>query len=518
MRAITDALPALISFFDADHVCRFANAYHAQWYGRTPEDLIGRHMRDFLGDAAYASRREHLDRVATGEHVSFDARVPHLDGSWRDAAIRYVPKMGAHGFEGMYILVFDVAVQQHRFHSVFHGTAVGFWIVDLAGVQSLLDGLGMSDNDALIDWIESNPGFSREALDATRVLDINAKASELFGTSPEGARGQPFSRWFPETSLPAFKAKIVAFLSGASSFEVETVMTAAGGRSLHVLLTCAFAKNAPGETAVVIGTTDISHRILKEQELSRAQADLAHAARVATLGELVASIAHEVKQPLAAIVTNGNAALRWLNRAKPDPDEAQDAIRRMVSEGARASEIISRTRAMAIKGDRRLTRFALNAMIEEAVSIVQGQLAVLGARLMLDLESRMPEVVGDRIQLQQVVINLVVNAAQAMAGQREDARTITIRSRGDAAVVSVEVVDTGSGVAADQMSRLFDAFYTTKPDGMGMGLSVTRTIVESHGGSIVVRSPDEGGASFLVTIPVTDIETYDNGRRMHHAP
>lgn len=126
-----DAVPVLISYFDANHICRFANEHHNQWYGRSPAELVGLHMRDFLGEAAYQTRLPYLDVVAQGECVSLEAEVPHWSGVWRDAAIRYIPLMGARGFEGFHTLVFDLSREQHRFHSIFDGTAVGFWEIDL---------------------------------------------------------------------------------------------------------------------------------------------------------------------------------------------------------------------------------------------------------------------------------------------------------------------------------------------------------------------------------------------------
>ncbi len=504
VRVMTDAIPALISFFDHEHVCRFANEYHVQWYGRPPSELVGLPMRDFLGDAAYETRLPFLERVRTGEMVSFDARVPHQDGTWRDAAVRYVPKMGLDGFEGMYVLVFDVAVQQHRFHSVFDGTAVGFWVVDLAELQNMLERGGISSPDALTRHIADDPTFVRRALAATKVLDLNAKASEMFGVAADDARGQPLGRWCPDASLPAFTQNLSAFLSEAASFEIETVMTASDGRELDVLLTCAFAKNAPGETAVIVGTTDISVRVARDKELAQAQADLAHAARVATLGELMASIAHEVNQPLAAVVTNGNAAMRWLERAVPDSDEAKAAIRRMIEEGTRAGEIITRTRAMAVKGNRLKTRFCVNEMLEDTIEIVRRQVAALGSELELMLKPDMPTILADRIQLQQVAINLIINAAQAMAAQEDRQRRVVVSSGSSHTGLTVEVADTGPGIPEGEADRLFTAFYTTKAEGMGMGLSVTRSIVESHGGTIVVGKSDLGGASFMFTVPADE--------------
>ncbi|MDO9489722.1 MAG: PAS domain-containing protein, partial [Sphingomonadaceae bacterium] len=134
LRKIADALPALISIFDANHICRFANAHHQEWHGRTPDELVGLHMRDVLTPEVYAQRRPQLERVARGEQVAFDTQMPHRDGRPRDAAVRYVPKVGPDGFLGFYVLAFDVALHQHRFRSVFDGNAVAFWEIDVSGM------------------------------------------------------------------------------------------------------------------------------------------------------------------------------------------------------------------------------------------------------------------------------------------------------------------------------------------------------------------------------------------------
>ncbi len=499
LRAMIEAAPALMSFFDRDHVCRFANHHHADWYGRDPAALIGTHMRTFLGEDAYIARLPFLARVAEGEAVAFEARIPHQDGGWRDAAIRYVPKIGAEGFEGLYILAFDVAVLQHRFHSVFDGTAVAFWLIDLGNLSARLAEGGATDLAGLQQRLAADPAFVRAALDDTPVLEINAKAAELFAISPQAARSQPFGRWCPTESLEAFSDNLLAYVAGEAFFETETVMADSQGQLIDVLLTCAFAKNAPGETAVVVGATDIRTRVAKEQALARAQADLAHAARVATLGELAASIAHEVNQPLAAVMANGNAARRWLNRPEPNLAEVAAAIDRVMFESNRAAEIIARTRAMAVKGEQARERFEITAMIEDTVDIVRRQVRGLGADLQLDLPATGLAVNADRIQIQQVLINLIINAAQAMSRQR-GARRITVRAGERDGVVLVEVADNGPGFEGPG-ERLFEAFFTTKPTGMGMGLSVSRTIMLSHGGQIAATSDVGGGASFLFTLP-----------------
>ena len=502
LQVTTDAIPALISFFDAGHICRYANDHHLAWYGRSAEGLIGLHMREFLGHEAYLQRRPFLDRVARGEQVSFEATVPHRLGGWRDAAIRYVPRIGPNGFEGFHTLVFDLSREQSRFHSIFDGTAVGFWEVDLTEMRTMLEGLA-AEPEEIVRFAAADVSIVRRCLDVTPVVDLNAKASGMFRVDRSAALGRPLGEWVPDVGLPVWNRNLIAYLSGAESFEGETVMRREDGTLVDVLLSCAFPKQRDEQVLVIVGIVDISARISKEQELARVQAHLAHAARVATLGELMASIAHEVNQPLAAILANGNAAVRWLRRPEPDIGEALAALGRMISEGARASEVIARTRKMAIRGEETRAALTIPEMINDAVEITQRQVSSLGATLSTRYDSDLREIVGDRVQLQQVIINLIVNAAQAMAAIENGQRKIAIDVAQAADTVVIDVSDTGPGIGSAACEQVFDAFYSTKADGMGMGLSIARTIVRAHGGVISATSPVGGGTCFQIKLPLT---------------
>ncbi len=501
LQSITDAVPALISFFDDGHVCRYANDHHCRWYGRTPQELTGLHMREFLGEAGYALRKPFLERVAAGEQVSFDAKVPHLDGSWRDAAIRYVPQIAEGRFVGFHILVFDVAQHKHRFDSIFDGTAVAFWELDLGRANALFDSRRAVDQDPG-ERLSAEPALLDEVLGAIKILSGNDKAALLFGLPRDRAVGSSLGAFCPEASRTVFADLFTTYLRGETGFEAETVMMSPEGQLLDVLVTCAFPRETVSRDTLVLGVSDIRTRVAKERELARAQSDLAHAARVATLGELMASIAHEVNQPLAAVVANGNAARRWLSRAEPNIEEAKAAIQSMIEEGERASLIIARTRAMAVKRQPEREPFPLNVMIRETIDLVARQLAGMGASIRLDLADDLPELLGDRVQLQQVLINLVVNAGQAMADQTDAPREVTVHSALEGEMAVVAVGDTGPGISADQAGQLFNAFYTTKATGMGMGLSVAKTIVEAHGGMIAISQARPRGAVFRFTAPL----------------
>lgn len=239
-----------------------------------------------------------------------------------------------------------------------------------------------------------------------------------------------------------------------------------------------------------------------EEQLQALQVELAHAARVTTLGELSASIAHEVGQPLGAIVTSGEACLRWLGHSTPQPEEVRACVQHMIGEGRRASEIVRRIRTLTSKATPRKTSLELNEVIDEVVSLVKRELLNHRVSLRLKLASGLPPLLGDRVQLQQVLINLVINGIQAMADIGDDARELLIEShRDNDGYVVVAVQDSGPGIDPENAERLFDAFFTTKADGMGMGLSICRSIIEAHGGQVWASNNAGRGAVFQLSLP-----------------
>jgi NO-binding membrane sensor protein with MHYT domain len=240
-----------------------------------------------------------------------------------------------------------------------------------------------------------------------------------------------------------------------------------------------------------------------EEALRQAQANLAHVSRVMTLGELTASISHEVNQPLAAIVTNGQVCLRLLALETPRPDEMRAALERIVRDANRASEVIQRIRALAKRTEPQMISLDINDVIREAILLVQRDVLSHGVSLRTELASPLPTVLGDRVQLQQVVINLLMNGVEAMAPIADRPREILIRSeQHEADKVHVAVLDSGIGIDSETAEKVFSAFFTTKPSGMGMGLSISRSIIRAHGGRLWV-SPNAGhGAAFQFTVPI----------------
>jgi PAS domain S-box-containing protein len=302
----------------------------------------------------------------------------------------------------------------------------------------------------------------------------------------------------------------VAMLAAGEPFEKEVRLRRADGEYRRFLLRFAPLRDEKGTIVEwYAASTDIEDLKRAEEELRQQEArlrdaeiELAHANRVTTTGQLAASIAHEVSQPIAAALTNANAASRWLGAEPPDLEEVRQALGRIIRDGRRASDIIGRIRALVRKAPPRKDQLDINETMLEVIALTHSELRRNGTSLQTRLADGLPLIPGDRIQLQQVMLNLVLNAVEAMSGSSETTRELLIRTEQDGpGSVLVAVQDSGPGLKPESLDRLFDPFYTTKPGGMGMGLSICRSIVEAHGGRVWAMANVPQGAIFQFTLP-----------------
>lgn len=343
--------------------------------------------------------------------------------------------------------------------------------------------------------------FIRDLDDA--ITYWNKGAQERYGWTSAQALGK-VSHALLRTEFPAPLATIKAELLRTGRWEGELVHTARDGARVVVLSRWSLQADERGRPVATLETNnDLTERKRSQQALDRAQAELAHVNRVSTLGELAASIAHEVSQPLTAIVTNVRAATRWLERTPADLGEVRQGLAQIASDGKRAGEILGRIRAFVKKAPLHREPVDINQAVLEVVALTRDAVERNGIALQTKLEQGLAPVIGDRVQLQQVLLNFILNAVDATSGLDADRRKVVVSTASDANGIVVAVRDRGVGIEADRADELFKPFYTTKASGMGMGLSICRSIVEAHGGEARATRNADVGATFQFTLPAT---------------
>ena len=309
------------------------------------------------------------------------------------------------------------------------------------------------------------------------------------------------TRVHPE-DLPSFHEMIERLRSGVSDFEFEHRLLLPDNSVKYLHVVAHRTRDPEGELEYIGAVQDVTHRRQAEEALAKLRAELARAARVASLGVLTAAIAHEVNQPLAGIVTNAGMCRRMLGVDPPDIEKARESASRTIRDAERASEVIKRLRALFCKKGVTCESLDLNEATREVVALSLSELERNKVMVRMELARELPPVQGDRVQLQQVILNLLLNASDAMGGIDDRPRRIVIRTeRDEEDRVQLSVRDTGVGFGSQGADRLFDAFYTTKSNGMGIGLSVSRSIVESHSGRLWATPNDGAGATFSFSIP-----------------
>jgi two-component system sensor kinase FixL len=355
---------------------------------------------------------------------------------------------------------------------------------------------------SLLD-LTHDPIFSRD-MDG-KILYWNHGAEELYGFRRAEAIGAVAHTLLQTTFVTPIE-QIMARLLREDRWEGELVNRKTDGTTVVVTSRWSLQRDNAGQPALILETNiDISDRKRMEEALQQAQADLARLNRVLVVGEMTASIAHEVNQPIAAVITQANAGLRWLDAQPPALKDVRQALMRIVKDGNLAREVVSRVRALVKKVPPRIERWDLNEAVGEVVALTRPELLRNGVVLRNDLSDDVRLVKGDRVQLQQVLMNLIVNAIEAMTGVHDRPRELTISTaRADPDTVMAEVRDTGTGLDLGHLDRLFQSFYTTKAEGMGMGLAISRTILEAHGGRLEAVPNEPHGAVFRFTLPTKE--------------
>lgn len=359
----------------------------------------------------------------------------------------------------------------------------------------------------LASLVENSTDFIGVASLEGKATFVNRSGQVMVGLDGDGQVQVNILEYLPAEDREWFQEDVFPSLQRDGTWEGEMrfrhFKTSA---TIPMLVHIFFIKEPATDRRLALATIsrDISQRKLAEEALQKAQTDLAHVTRVSTMGEMAASIAHEVNQPLAAIVTNGNASLHLLPKDAEGLEDVREAIDCMISDAMRASEVIKRIRAALKNVAPQKTALSLNETIQETLALAAGELAGSQIQVRTKLNATSPLVIGDRVQLQQVLLNLIFNGKESMSQpgwQQRELLISTEDARPDE--VTVAVRDSGPGLDPHDRERLFDTFFTTKKDGIGLGLSISRTIVEGHGGRLWATANEGAGATFQFTLPAS---------------
>ncbi len=337
---------------------------------------------------------------------------------------------------------------------------------------------------------------------ADRIAYWNRGAEELYGWRSAETIGR-FSLETVGTEFPMAREDVFAELMRTGRWEGELIQTRKDGTRVIVASRWSLQKDANGAPAAILETdTDMTAAKQAQDHLAQAQAELAHVARVATLGELTTTIAHEVNQPLTGIVTNSEACLRWLDRDELAIDEIRETLKRIVRDGRRAGDVVERLRGLSRKGEPQRLPLQINDLVADTLALLRREMKAQDVTLKVGLARHLPAVKADRVQLQQVLINLLINAMQAMHATPRQGRDLEVRTavQEDGTEVLVAIIDSGCGIANVE-AQLFNPFFTTKSDGIGMGLSICRSIIEAHGGRIWPSRNVNAGSTFQFALP-----------------
>ncbi|MEZ2131939.1 MULTISPECIES: PAS domain S-box protein [unclassified Sinorhizobium] len=482
-RAVFENNPTMYFMVDATGIILSVNPFGAEQLGYTADELIGRPVQDIFYEADREAVQRHaaacLDHL--GQAISWELRKIRKDGSmlW----VRETARAMTIKKRPVVLIVCEDVTERKR--------------AEEAAQRS---------EEELREVIETVPAMVWTALPDGHVDFINRRWQEFTGLSLDETMG-----WSWEAEAPfhpedreQYLSKWNASLATGKPFDVEVRMRRATDGEYRWLFENAVPlRDERGNILKWYGfVVDIEDRKRAEEALQRAQAELAHVTRVMTMGALTSSIAHEVNQPLAAMVTNANAALRWLAGQPPNLEEVRETLGRIVRDGHRASEVIGRVRTLLKKTATVTAQVDLNGLIEDTVALVHSEVRRHRIQVRTDLAHDLPPVAGDRVQLQQVVLNLVMNGIDAMKNVTDRPRELLIRSETDASgAVQVAVQDSGVGLEPQNAERVFEAFYTTKAEGLGMGLAICRLIIETHGGRLWASANESRGAVFQFTLP-----------------
>ncbi|HEY0597982.1 PAS domain-containing sensor histidine kinase [Sphingopyxis sp.] len=387
-----------------------------------------------------------------------------------------------------------------RYRKLVHHMPVALWQVDASHMGRIYNDIRASGVTDFGAYLDEHPELVELAATTVRVTDVNRAAVQMFGGSGALDLMRPVGYLFT-VARESLRNVMIGRFNGQESHHEVTKVETFDGRVRDVRMSVTYPKLVAELDVTIFSFEDVTEHMGIEAELRQLQADFTHAARISTLGELTTSIAHEVNQPLAAIVTNAETSLRWLSRPDPNVEKVKELTTRIAASGRRASDIVQRIRGMAAKRQPERVPLDLNDVAQESLIFVRHEIESRSIRVTTDFARDLAPVTGDRIQLQQVIVNLLINAVQA-AEEREGDRRIILGTGSEAGQSTLTLRDTGPGIPAGDLDRIFHGFFTTKESGMGIGLAICQSIIAEHGGAITASNHPDGGAEFRFAIPV----------------
>ena len=438
-----------------------------------------------------------------------ERRLTHARGLLRHAALTAWQPVARGGSSTAFLMIhgtladdrpaWELQASEERYRRLIHHMPTALWQIDARATGEIFDGLKLAGVTDIAVHLDRHPEMVELGKGIVRITEVNQAAVSLFRGRHACELCGPV-RYLFTASPDTAKRVMVAHFEGRRTYTEQARILTFDGQLRDVLISVTYPRPPEQQDTTFLTIEDVTERLRTEAQLRRHQADHAHAARLSTLGELATSIAHEVKQPLSAIVTNAETSLRWLSREPVHVEKLRQLTSRIISSARRASDIVQHVRSMARSGERERSLIDLREVVEEALLFVNHDIESRRIRLMIAADPARPWILGNRIQLQQVFVNLMVNAIQAL-GQAPEKR---IRMAIDAAPeqgLRFTIHDSGPGIAPDDLERVFESFFTTKPDGMGIGLAVCHSIITAHGGRIEAANHPEGGASFSIWLP-----------------
>jgi len=488
LRDVIETIPVMAFTTLPDGSNAFANRRWREYTGLSGENTSGSGWQSVVHPEDV---ERHVEKwrasVATAEPFEDEARFRRADGDYRWFLVRAVPLRDENGnILKWYGKLTDIEDRKRAEEALRRSEAY------LAEAQRLshAGSWAYKAGGGPVYWSEEN--------------------LRIWGFDPK--RGAPDLETVHQRMHPEDRDREVEYAKNATragrDFVQEFRIVLPDGNVRHIQAVGHPVLSASGEPIEVLGThVDVTERRRAEEALRQAQAALAHVTRLTTMGEMTASIAHEINQPLSGIVSNGSACLRWLAGDSPNLEEARESARRIVRDGKRAGEVIARVRALARRAGTPSGKLDINQTIREILALVGDEAKGKGAIVRTQFADDLAAVLGDRVQLQQVVLNLIMNGIEAMSSVEGRPRELVITTRNiEDEQVLVTIQDSGTGLEPQNLDKIFDAFYTTKPAGLGLGLSVSRSIVQKHGGRLWAAANDGPGTTFHFTLPKSDEE------------